>query len=72
MITERRLILVRHAETYSNRHGRDAHLHVPEGVSPMSLTDRGRRQAEALALTLAGYTFSAVHRSSSRSGPSMD
>ena len=63
-VHSRRLVLVRHGETYLNRHGRDAHLHTPAGKSEMSLTDQGRRQAEALAVSLAGHRFSAVFCSS--------
>ena len=60
----RRLFLVRHGETYSNRYGREAQNHTLDGVSQHSLTERGRRQAEALAAVLAKEQFSAVYCSS--------
>jgi broad specificity phosphatase PhoE len=60
----RRLFLVRHGETYSNRYGREAIKHTPYGVSQHSLTERGRRQAEALVDVLTKEQFSAVYCSS--------
>lgn len=66
MISEKRLFLVRHGETYSNRHGAEAHLHTPAGVSPFALTERGRWQAEALAAVLGRERFVAVFCSSAQ------
>ena len=61
---ERRLFVVRHAETYANRYGSDARLHAPAGVPEGSLTDRGKLQARALAAYLTEQPFSAVFSSS--------
>ncbi len=52
-----RLLLVRHAESLGNREGR------LQGRCEFSLTERGQRQAEALALRLAAMSMAALYAS---------